>query len=354
MKTEARLPRRTLDDIGRSCKVSAMTVSRALRNRGPIKDSTRKRILAAAERAGYFQGLKAGRPSAPPQSARAFEVVLGNLGRRIPSFYLELITAIEQHLAQTSHDCLIRTCNGEYDQFLTLCAALKRSSAAGTMLVGDFRAEHLKALLDTVPNALLVDNPGDPALESGYESIGFDNAEAARIAVRHLLSIGRKKILLIRGPASHYFARGTEEGYREALAHAGVPLRDDMIMEADFTADGAYAALAAALSRRLVFDAVYTNDEMAVGVYRALHKHRLVIPDNVAVCGCDGLPIGQQLFPALTTVFLDYKEMGRMSVDRLLQSKGRNAVPCRIKLVPRLEKRGSTDAQPSIAANGRR
>lgn len=342
MATQTEQNGKTLGDIARECGVSVMTVSRVLRNRGPVKDSTRSRILEAAERIGYLQGTRSGRPGTPQPASPAVEVVLGRFGRSTPVFYQELLTTIEQELARHHLDCIVRTCNGGYDQFLTLQEAMKRSPASGTMIVGDFLPEHLQAVLRAVPHALLVDHPGDVSLEMDYESISFDNTEAARIAIRHLFSSGRERILLLRGPASHYFSREIEIGYRETLRHCGRNCDEALIAEADFTAEGACTAINDVLARGVSFDAVFTNDEMASGVYRALHQHRIPIPGSVAVCGCDGLPLGRQLFPALTTVVLDYVQIGRMAVDYLLRMKDVPHTSCRTRLVPKLEKREST------------
>jgi DNA-binding LacI/PurR family transcriptional regulator len=332
----------TLKQIAEKCGVSSMTVSRALRNQGPVKEATREKILAVAKLFGYLQGGRPGRPATTPDARPVVEVVLGSVGRRVPAFYLELLTAIEQCLAASGHDCVIRTCNGEYTQVLALRDALRRSSAIGVMIIGDFQPEPLAALLGVSPPALLVDHPGDAAAGADCESINFDNVAAATLAVQHLLSIGRQRIVLIRGPATHYFSREIERGYRAAHAAAGVSCRPSLIVEADFTVDGADTALSALIGRGIAFDAVFTNDEMAVGVYRTLGQHRLGIPGDVAVCGCDGLPIGQQLSPALTTVFLDYREMGRLAVEHLLKiAKTPPRVPCRIRLMPRFEKHDS-------------
>jgi len=332
---------KTLDDIAKKCGVSAMTVSRVLRNKEPVKESTRRKILAVAGQSGYLQGTKPGRPSAVSGVRSSVDVVLGVFGRCVPAFHLELLTAIEQSLARRGWDCVVRTCNGEYDQFMVLREALRRSAAVDTMIVGNFRTDQLKALVGAVPGVLLVDHPGDAAIGSGYESISFDNVEAARIAVRHLLSIGRKRILLVRGPVSHFFSREIEQGYRDALGHGGLQYADELIVEADFTAEGSFAALETAMAQGVSFDAVFTNDEMAVGVYRTLNQRGVAIPGKVAVCGCDGLQIGKQLFPALTTVLLDYGEMGRMAVLHLLKPKEERRLPCRTRLIPRLEKRDS-------------
>lgn len=115
-----------------------------------------------------------------------------------------------------------------------------------------------------------------------------------------------------------------------------------LIIHSDFTAESACSAINTALDTGLKFDAVFTNDEMASGVYRALLERKIMIPDDIAVCGCDGLPLGMHLFPRLTSVALNYEELGRMAVEYILNADRKLSQPYRVQLLPVLEIREST------------
>ena len=329
--------------IAEKCKVSAMTVSRALRGSGAVRETTREKILKAAEELGYIRSPKMGRPGhREEQRQGVIELVAGVMGKGLSLFHSRLLTSIEQQLALNSYDCIIRTCSGEYGQFLTLMENLRSSNADGTMLVGSFTPEHLKALLEIVPGALLLDNPGDASIEMPYESFCFDNIEAGRIATGHLLKCGRRNILLVNGFKEHFFSREFKQGYKEALEANKIKVDEALIVNTDFTSEGAYGTVKAALDNKVQFDAVLTNDEMASGVYRALYEHGLKIPQDISVCGCDGLPVGTHLFPFLTTVVLDYDDLGRRAIRHLLHERKLNSSACRIRLLPELEVREST------------
>ena len=94
------------------------------------------------------------------------------------------------------------------------------------------------------------------------------------------------------------------------------------------------------LKRKVKFDAVFTNDEMAGGVYRSLLKRGIRIPEDVAVCGCDGLPVGEQLYPQLTTIILDYKQLARQVIDKIT-NQDLALTPVRVRLLPFLKIRES-------------
>ena len=102
---------------------------------------------------------------------------------------------------------------------------------------------------------------------------------------------------LLKGPAAHYFSKEIESGYREALEFGGVAVDEALIWECDFSTDGARARVVQALEEKRAFDAIFSNDEMACGVLQALGAKDVRVPGRVAVVGCDGLPVGTQVFP---------------------------------------------------------
>lgn len=333
----------SIASIAEICKVSSMTVSRALRNNPSVRESTRKRIIETAERLGYIRSSRLGRPATAENSkSRKVELVIGMTGGNISTFHAKLLAVIEQELAREECDCIVRTCGGDYEQFLLLLENVRNSKVDATVLIGGFLQEHLRSLLQAAPNALLLDNPGDLNLEIPYESFSFDNTQAAMLAIDYLLQSGRKRILLLSGFAEHFFTREVTRGYRDIMELKKLKTDEKLMLNTDFTLDGAYKTMKVALKAGLEFDAVFTNDEMASGVYRALLEKGLKIPQDVAVCGCDGLPLGLHLFPQLTTVVLDYEELGRRAVRHLLHERSRNNSLCRVRLLPRLEIREST------------
>jgi len=333
----------SIASIAKICGLSTMTVSRALRNNSSVRESTRQRIVEVAEDLGYIRSSRIGRPAGrETQNSSTIELVIAMLGGSISTFHAKLIAVIEQELAKEDCDCIVRTCGGDYEQFLTLLGNVRNSKANATILIGEFMPEHLGSLLEAVPNAILLDNPGNLNLQIPYESFSFDNTQAAGIAVNHLLESGKKRILLLGGLDNHFFTQEIIEGYRKMLAIKGIEFDEELVYTTDFTSEGAYEIFNSILDKNIKFDAVFTNDEMASGVYRALLARGFKIPEDVAVCGCDGLPLGLCMFPQLTTVILDYEELGRRAVRHLLHERKQNRSLCRVRLLPHLEIRDIT------------
>ncbi|MCG2659636.1 MAG: substrate-binding domain-containing protein [Kiritimatiellae bacterium] len=294
------------------------------------------------KKAGYQVNGRIGRPRRPPAAGQPVEIVIGTSMGEGNLCQTRLIVAIERELSRHACDCLIRTCGDNYDQFLALCDALRRTKPENLMIIGYFSNDRLQSLLGLAPHPILVDQTGNAGLTGPYEYIGFDNVDAARLAVRHLLDNGRRRILLVKGPVDHYFSRDIERGYREVLQWHHESVDEKRIMATDFTAEGARQAVAAALAAGVSFDAVFTNDEMALGVLQVLHEAGIAVPQQVAVAGCDGLPVGLHTIPSLTTVEMDYQRLGQMTVKYLLAREQNSTSTCRIQLAPTLVVREST------------
>ena len=331
----------TLAHIAEACRVSPMTVSRALRRDGSVSEETRDKVLRVAEEMGYQPRPNMGRPRTRPEQRPAVDLVFGAELGGVSLFYADLLGSIEQELQRHGYDCVVRACHAAYAPFVALLEGLRESPAEKTLILGYFPLERLRIILEQRPGAVLVDHTGDPQLHGAYESVGFDNVEAARLAVRHLAGQGRTRIALLKGPPEHYFSRDIEQGYRETLGVLRLEVDPTLIWTADFTSAGAQAATWAAIERGVSFDAVFTNDEMAFGVIRELRQRGMQLPADVAVAGCDGLELGQYLSPSLTTVILDRRELGRAAVERLFAPREEGG-PHHIRLLPRLEVREST------------
>jgi len=318
-----------------------MTASRALRNESVARE-TRLRILRTAERLGYEFRVRQGRPRRPTGPGRpTVDLIMGATISPYGLYNAALLMALGRALERRGRDCAIRTCGSRYEDFVSLSKAIQSTAAEGVLIAGYLPARQIAALLACHPRCLLVDHTGDPAIEAGYESVAIDYEDAARQAVRHLLALGRKRIALLMGSADHYFSRDIARGYADILHQSGLPRDRALELGADFSAEGARAVLAAALAAGLRFDALFTNDEMALGALRALHDAGKRVPADVAVVGCDGLPIGQCSIPSLTTIRVDVCALAEQAVAQLLDRPDHASAPRHLRPCAQLEIRES-------------
>jgi len=332
--------------IADRCGLTKMRVREALQSDSFTPLKKRRQVLKMAQDLGYFpQGRKKVSSKDEGRVRPKVEVVLTL--QLNTAFYSKLLMAIESGLAEHKYDCVIRTVSGEFEEFVMLCDILRVSPETPTLLVGYLPHQQLRTLLEARPHALLVDHTGDPKLALPYSSLSFDNVEASRMMVQHLLERGCQRILLLKGFADHYFSRDVEQGYRKAMAQASRLIEPTLIVETDFSAVSTVEKLYQTLDAGVSFDAVFTSDEMALVVLHTLHKKGLRVPDDVAVAGCDGLPFGRYTLPSLSTVVLDYQQLGRMAVEHILKFKSPpKEVTHRAGPLPRLEERDSTNFNP--------
>lgn len=332
----------SLQNIAEECGVSLMTVSRALRRLPSVTESTRKKIFEAAERLGYLRSGRSGRKADNREELRErpVQIIAGETADGMPRFHAELILDLVRMLAACKYECVIRVSDGSYREFTRVLANAGRADVEASIIVGSFSEKELRSLLAALPGAILVEDTDKSFYESTYSSFSFDNERAAALAVNHFLKMGRKKILLVTGPENHFFSKEVVEGYKKALHEGGIAPDENYILHTDFTPENAERSIGDMLEKGEKFDAVFTNDEMAGGVYRALLSRGKRIPEDVAVCGCDGLPLGEQFYPRLSTVVLDHHLLATQVVEKI--TGGDLAVnPVSVRLLPSLTLRES-------------
>ncbi|MBR2438831.1 MAG: LacI family DNA-binding transcriptional regulator [Lentisphaeria bacterium] len=330
----------SISDIAEKCGVSAMTVSRVMRQSPVVSKKTRELVLAAAEELGYLKGSRLGRPAGTPRDAHTrVRLICGTPERGPVVFQMRLLSAVERALTARNCECVLYCGTGDYRTFLRLQASALKTEAQATFIIGDFPEKQLTSLIAAFPGAVLIDNPGTPDTNASFNSFAFDNAAAAELALSHLLEQGYDNPLILTGPERHFFSREIETGCRRFMKSHGKAMPE--IIRTDYTPASAEIAMKKYLASGKKFDSVFTTDEIATGVYRAMLSSGRNIPGDAAICGCDNLPSGAVLYPSLTTISLDYEELARSAVEFVLR-KEKNGIPKRIRLMPSLIIREST------------
>jgi LacI family transcriptional regulator len=149
--------------------------------------------------------------------------------------------------------------------------------------------------------------------------ITSDNAGGARLAARHLIERGHRRLATITGPMRTRPGVQRLAGFQDELLMHDIDLPDDYIVEGDFYLDGGHAAMHRLLRLADPPTAVFVaGDEMAVGALRAAGQSGLRVPDDVAIVGFDDIEIAALIPPGLTTVAQDKPGFGTAAADALL------------------------------------
>ncbi|MDT0421165.1 LacI family DNA-binding transcriptional regulator [Streptomyces evansiae] len=178
-----------------------------------------------------------------------------------------------------------------------------------------------------------------------YTVVDTDQAGGTREAVRHLLDLGHHTVWHLAGPEESYAAQRRTRAWQAALTEAGrVP---PPLVRGDWSPESGYRAglrLAEQPGCTAIFAA---NDQMALGLLRALHERGRKVPDDISVVGFDDIAESNSFLPPLTTVHQDFAEVGRRCVEGVLNQVRQSGTRHGTTLVPtRLVVRESTAPPP--------
>lgn len=320
-------PVATLADVARRANVSTATVSRCLNSPDLVVNETRERVLKAVSDLGY----------APNFGARALAAKQTNtVGAVIPTMenavFARGIQAFQEEIVRHGKTLLIASSAYQADLEEEQVRTLVARGADALLLIGYDRSPDLYDFLSkrAVPTLVAwsyLDGIDQPA-------IGFDNcaamAELARIVIGH----GHRDIACISAPtASNDRARSRVEGIRQAMFEAGLDGKAMTLVQAPYAIENGEAAFRQVMAAAPGTTAVMcVNDVLAIGALRAAREMDLDVPGDVSITGFDDIEIAMLAEPALTTVHVPHREMGRRAASMLMAMLRDRETPASVKL----------------------
>lgn len=296
--------------------VSPTTVSHALSGTRAVRAETRERVIRAAAALGYTpnrlaSGLRLQRTG-----------VIGLASDRIATtaFAGRIVQGAQEAARERDAVLMIVDSEGDADLEARQLRSLLDHRVDGILLARMFHQQVAQpAALGTIPVVLVDATPAD-----GWRvpAIAPDEHAIAVTAVAHLLAAGHRRIAFATTTDDAPASRGREAGFRAALDGAGLDGSRALIESGSSDSHGGRTA-----GRRLLDrpeperpTAVFCfNDQMAMGVYQAAAGLGLDVPGDCSVVGVDDLDlVAGALDPALTTIALPHREMGRWGMTTLL------------------------------------
>lgn len=314
----------TIKDIARIAGVAPSVVSRALNNKYGVKESTRQRIVEIARELGYYPNSAA--RSLVTRRTEMIGVVMADISE---PYYSQTIKGMEYLATQTGYTLLFSNSYENVEQGQVLHKMISGERVDGLVIVGSNIQEKsfISTLLEReIPFVLVERNFSDPRVNC----IWVDNVRGGYLATKFLIDKGHKKIAHIAGNLYFQVALDRIEGYKRALAEAGIGFTEEWVAAGDFLTEGGYQAMKELLP--LGCTAVFAaNDAMAYGALQAIWEAGLSVPDDIAIIGFDDLEFSGLTNPPLTTVRQPRYEMGRRSVE-ILVSVLRDKQPNGVKI----------------------
>jgi DNA-binding LacI/PurR family transcriptional regulator len=304
--------RPVMADVARLAGVSHQTVSRVVNDHPNVRPQTRDNVLAAISKLAY-------RPNAAARTLVTRRThTLGVISCDTDLFGpASMLYGIEQAAAGTYFVCIASLPALDHGAALDAVERLLGQGVEGIIVIAP--STSAVAALGDVPAEVPLVAVGC-GTSAPLASVAVDNAAGARAATEYLLALGHRSVHFVGGPRTNLDGMERAAGWREALADAGVPV--PAMLTGDWSSRSGYQ-----LGRRLAGQPEVTavfcaNDQMALGVLRAMAECGRQVPGDVSVVGFDDLPEAGYFCPPLTTVRQDFAELGRRALRLLVDKIG--------------------------------
>ncbi|MEU4770198.1 LacI family DNA-binding transcriptional regulator [Actinosynnema sp. NPDC023794] len=310
----------TISYIAETAGVSVPTVSKVLNGRAGVSPDTRARIEALIDAYGY-------RKSSAPSRSKQMDLVFDELE---DMWGVEIIRGVQRAARKHGVGVVLSEFGPQGNAIrYWIDDALDRRPACVVMVAKLSQEERDRLRARGIPFVVF-----DPSVElpDDVPFVGATNWTGGRMAARHLIGLGHRRIAMVAGPDDALFCRARFDGYRSALEAAGLPVDPTLVVHAELTVEAGRVAARELLTRPDRPTAVFASDDLqAMGVYRAAREAGLRIPADLSVVGFDDLPVAAMVDPPLTTVHQPLVEMA-MAATELALALGRGEQPPQVGL----------------------
>lgn len=320
----------TLQDVAKAAGVSLSTASKALNSQGKLKLATRERVWQEAHRLNFHSQILRQRLDSTFTIGLLTHDVEGRLS-------LPLLRGIEDVIGPkpfTVFLCTAVTRQQEQQHFEALVA----KQVDGIVVMSD--KTNLRPSLITTSNvALPIIYAYSYVSDPNVISLLPDDEQGGRLAVEHLIGIGRRRLAHITGPLFYEAVQLRARAMREVLHSHNLELSDLLMLSGPWEESWGYEAANILLEREPTIDGIFCgNDKLARGAIEALREKGINIPKDIAIVGYDNWEdIAYGSRPTITTVDMNLKELGQVIGQRFLkilldgdQQVGITRLPCKL------------------------
>lgn len=331
----------TIKEVAQRAGVSIATVSRVLNNHAYVTEDIRLRVQEAMDLLGYQPNRSARRLRA--QSSDILGLIIPDIQNTV---FQSLVRGVEDAAYARQLNVVLCNTDDNLDKQKAYLRVMTAEKAAGLIVVPTHPKDgaELSAVRDAGISIVLLDRE-----VRNFESdiVKVDNVHGAYLAMRHLITLGYKRIGIIAG--TQYLSPGRErlQGCKDALDEFDIPAENTVIEMGNFKLESGYELTKKLMQSDNPPDVIFTaNNLMTMGAMRALHDLGVSIPEQVALIGFDDMPWAQDLNPPLTAISQPSYELGAQAVQLLLKRiEQPDAAYQRVTLQPRLIVRQSCGAK---------
>lgn len=303
----------TLDDVANAAGVSTATVSRCLNEKQKVSPKTLAKVMEAVESLGYTPNFNA-RAMAAKQSH--------TIGAIIPTMenaiFARGLQAFQEKLLEKGYNLLVSSSAYQPKLEAQQIRELVARGADGLLLIGYERDEAVYEYLARrgIPTVLAWASIPD----SEHASVGFDNRAAMRLLADKVIDMGHRQIAVISGILDGN-DRAAERlaGIQDSWQAHGFHLNDLPIIQTPYETESGAAAFEQLVQADVKPTVIMCgNDVLAAGVISKARDLGFNVPNDISVTGFDDIELAKHVFPALTTVHVPHRQMGRVAAESLI------------------------------------
>ena len=298
-----------IHQVAKEAGVSVATVSRVLNRHSSVSPKTRTRVEAVIEKLNYKPNML-GRNLRSSRSS----LILALIPSTSNPYYTHIVTGIENEAITNNYNIMLCTTDSNEEREDMYFEMVKHKLVDGVISVDPSAPFHQKILTDArYPVVLCGEFEGNDMVPS----VGIDNKTAAYRAVKHLISIGHRKIALIN--SNIHTASLREQGYLKALEEHNIPYNPAWVIHSDLVLQKTSQPIRELLLMKDRPTAVFAvSDTIAISTLKTIKDCGLSAPEDIAVVGFDNIEFSYMTNPSLTTISQPMKEMGEQAVRLLL------------------------------------
>lgn len=302
-------------DIAKKAGVSIATVSKVVNNKDDVGEATKKRIRKIMQEENYIPNSVA--RSLSNKNSKLIGIIFNYEHSEgiNNSFFQEVIYGVEKAIGQAGFDFVYFADQKWHDYNYNYLEKCKDRMVDGAILLGIEQNEHLQKLLDSEIPVITIDLDFE---NNNSSFVRCDNEDGAKEGVEYLFELGHEKIGIL-GPTDLNPSIQRITGYKKALKNNGIKVKEDYIIECEFTEQSAYAKVKEILTQNTDITALFCqSDVIAIAAIRAIKDFGYQVPEDFSVVGFDNIEIGKYITPTLTTISQHSYKLGEVAAKTLL------------------------------------
>lgn len=305
----------TIKDVAKKANVSISTVSRVINSSKPVSEDIKKRVYKVIEELGYSPNPVA--RSLVMKKTKLIGVIVPDISR---AFVGELLNAIEDIAKTYAYDIVLCNTYGETATEKRYIDLLQAKQAEGIVYVTRQIDDVNRQLLSKSNIPIVLINLDGTAYD--VLSVTVDQEQATYDMISYLLSIGHRKIGLIRsGDDSQSYGVQQRQGYQRALTEHGVTYDESLVFDSNYNLEHVYQIVDDLIKRGVAPTALFAaSDDMAISAINAVVDNGLNVPADISVCGAHNSKIATLYRPRLTTVKHPIYDMGAIAVRLMIKA----------------------------------